>query len=149
MSDGTLRVVLDLNILISAYFFSRSDSPPRQILQAALDKRFIVLHSPDYRTDLVRAFSKQKFLTRITQINQTPQSIVDIITDLGVDVPSEVVPLDAVRDKDDAVILACAVGGNADYIVSGDHDLTVLKAYQNIPILIPIAFLTLLNQRVD
>lgn len=44
------------------------------------------------------------------------------------------IPSDAVRDKDDVHVLACAVGGQADYIVSGDEDLLTVGAYQGIPI---------------
>jgi predicted nucleic acid-binding protein len=32
------------------------------------------------------------------------------------------------------MILACAVGGKADYIVSGDKDLLTLISYAGIPI---------------
>jgi putative PIN family toxin of toxin-antitoxin system len=144
MSEQKLRVVLDLNILISAYFFSKPNSSPRRILEAALDEHFVMLHSPDYCTDLIKAFSKEKFVIRLAQINQTAQAIVDIIVDLGESVPAQAVPSDAVRDTDDVVILACAVGGNADYIVSGDQDLTVLNVYRDIAIITPAEFLAIL-----
>jgi predicted nucleic acid-binding protein len=49
-------------------------------------------------------------------------------------VPAEIPP-DVVRDSKDRAVLACAVGGKADYIVSGDEDLLVLSIYENIPIL--------------
>jgi predicted nucleic acid-binding protein len=39
----------------------------------------------------------------------------------------------------------CAIGGKADFIVSGDKDLTTLKIYRNIPILTPADFLLILN----
>lgn len=39
-----------------------------------------------------------------------------------------------VRDPDDDHVLACALAAQADLIVSGDKDLLVLGAYQNIPI---------------
>ena len=38
------------------------------------------------------------------------------------------------RDPDDDRILACAIAGQADLVVSGDSDLLNLKAYQRIPI---------------
>jgi len=50
-------------------------------------------------------------------------------------VESTEVPVDVVRDPKDRAVLECAVGGNADFIVSGDRDLLVLAAYQNIVIL--------------
>jgi predicted nucleic acid-binding protein len=45
------------------------------------------------------------------------------------------IPNGTVRDADDEAVLSCAIGGKADYIVSGDDDLLTLKVYQNIPII--------------
>jgi predicted nucleic acid-binding protein len=44
-------------------------------------------------------------------------------------------------DPDDNIVLACAAGGRADVIVSGDQDLVSLGAYENIPILTAAQFL--------
>jgi predicted nucleic acid-binding protein len=38
------------------------------------------------------------------------------------------------------MILACAVEGEADFIISGDHHLTGLKTYQSIRIIDPATF---------
>lgn len=38
------------------------------------------------------------------------------------------------RDPDDEAVIACALAARADLIVSGDHDLRVLKTYQRIRI---------------
>jgi predicted nucleic acid-binding protein len=50
-------------------------------------------------------------------------------------------------DPADNKFLACAVAGNADYIVSGDRDLFTLKQYQGAAILPPHAFLAVLQQK--
>lgn len=44
------------------------------------------------------------------------------------------------RDADDDMVLATALTGNADCLITGDKDLTDLKAFQNIPILKPAEF---------
>lgn len=44
------------------------------------------------------------------------------------------------RDPDDDMVLAMALTGNAECIVSGDKDLTDLKTFENIPILKPSEF---------
>ena len=51
----------------------------------------------------------------------------------------------ALRDPKDNPILACAVEGGADYIVTGDRDLLVLERFQGIPIVSPAAFAALLE----
>lgn len=45
------------------------------------------------------------------------------------------------RDPDDDLVLATALSGQADVIISGDKDLLVLKVHQGIPILSPRQFL--------
>lgn len=57
------------------------------------------------------------------------------------------VPLspDICRDPEDVKILGLAVAGSANYIVTGDKDLLVLKEFQGIPILNPRAFSSLLH----
>ena len=44
------------------------------------------------------------------------------------------------RNPDDDMVLATALSGNADCLVSGDKDLTEMKAFENIPILKPSDF---------
>jgi len=55
------------------------------------------------------------------------------------------VPEGSIRDPKDRIILACAIGGQADFMVSGDKDLNDLNVYEGIPILTPAQFLALLN----
>jgi uncharacterized protein len=43
------------------------------------------------------------------------------------------------------MVLACALDGNADYIVSGDSHLTDLREYRGIQIVRPAAFVALLD----
>jgi putative PIN family toxin of toxin-antitoxin system len=47
----------------------------------------------------------------------------------------------ACRDPKDDKFLSLAVSANAEYIVSGDHDLLVLNPFRNILILSPFEFL--------
>ena len=48
----------------------------------------------------------------------------------------ETVPLEetALRDPDDAAVLACALAARVDAIVSGDDDLHALGSYPGIPV---------------
>jgi len=51
------------------------------------------------------------------------------------------------RDADDDWVLATAVVGHADAIVTGDQDLLILKTHNGIPIVTPRDALTLLHAR--
>lgn len=50
------------------------------------------------------------------------------------------------RDKDDDIVLATAVAGKADVIVTGDDDLLALKKFRDIRILSPRQFLEFLDR---
>jgi putative PIN family toxin of toxin-antitoxin system len=39
------------------------------------------------------------------------------------------------RDSDDDMVIACAVAAKADFIVSGDKDLLVIKKYKSVRII--------------
>lgn len=49
------------------------------------------------------------------------------------------------RDPNDRIVLECALGGEASYIVSGDKDLLTLQHYNHIPILNASEFLDILG----
>jgi len=46
----------------------------------------------------------------------------------------------------DDMVISCAVEGEADFIISGDQDLTSLESYQGIKIVAPAAFLKLIEE---
>jgi len=58
------------------------------------------------------------------------------------------IPAVVVDDPDDDVVLACAVRGEADYIVSRDRHLRDLGVHQGIPIVPPERLLPILRGRV-
>ena len=50
------------------------------------------------------------------------------------------------RDPDDNVVLACAWEAQANYIVSGDKDITEISAFRGIPVFSPGEFMATLEQ---
>ncbi|MDR2577472.1 MAG: putative toxin-antitoxin system toxin component, PIN family [Chitinispirillales bacterium] len=49
------------------------------------------------------------------------------------------------RDADDDIYLECALSGQADYIVTGDTDLLILKEYRGIEIVNASQYLEIVN----
>jgi predicted nucleic acid-binding protein len=71
---------------------------------------------------------------------------VTVMAKYGVLVESTV-PVDAVpADPDDNAIIAAAVEGKAQYIVSGDKHLKALKEFQGIQVVDPADFARLLRE---
>jgi predicted nucleic acid-binding protein len=52
-------------------------------------------------------------------------------------------------DEPDNRILECALEGQADFIISGDHHLTDLRNYQGIKIVDPATFLELIARLLE
>ena len=133
-----IRAVLDTNIMISALLW---DGLPGQILQAAFNELIEVLLTEALLNELIDTLSRNKFAAQLVQRQMTVNSIADQYRSAAIFVDPADIPKDAVRDPKDHMVLACAVGGKVDYIVSGDNDLLVIGSYGGVAIVPPDLFL--------
>jgi putative PIN family toxin of toxin-antitoxin system len=121
-------VFLDTNVLISAFAarglcadLMRLLLTEHELLTGEVnltELRRVLLHrfgAPEARVDEVEA------LLRDHTVIPTPSSLLPV----------------AVRDADDAWVLASAVAGAADLLVTGDQDLLVVAADAPLPIVTP------------
>lgn len=69
------------------------------------------------------------------KINQSPENLLAEITPAFVVIRPTPLTQPVCRDPDDDEVLACAFTARANFIVSGDADLLMLKAYEGIDIL--------------
>ena len=85
---------------------------------------------------LSEVIRRTKFTRRMEKVRRTPEEVVAAFRATTQLVEAAViVPPAALRDPDDAAVLACAVAAHADFIVSGDKDLLSLGAFEGIPII--------------
>lgn len=138
-----MRVVLDTNILISSFFYG---GLPRQVYNAALQKQYRVLYSDALTAELRRVLAYEKFRDRLARTSQTIDDLVEAFSIVGERVNAATVPENVVRDRKDSAIIACAVGGRADYIVTGDLDVLTLEHYEGVHIVTPADFLDILGR---
>lgn len=120
-----LRVVFDSNVYISAVLF---DGPPRQILNAARQKKIVLVSSDEIINETARKL-KEKFLWPEFRVEQ----FVDQISKVA-EISSTKEKIKVIADDADNRILECAIAGSANIIISGDNHLLKLKVYKNIPI---------------
>ena len=121
-----IKVVLDTNILISSIFWSGA---PHKIVELALQQRIQNFSSVEILGELQSVLAED-FDVPLARIR-------DILRDvLGYSqiVKAPPMKINALRDANDTHIVACALGANARYIVTGDKDLLVLGAYRGIKI---------------
>jgi putative PIN family toxin of toxin-antitoxin system len=140
-----VRVVFDTNVFVSA--FIQPKSPPGQLLAKLIQgDGFELVLSACILDEIRRALRHPKVRKRI----KLDDDDLDLrVTMLGLLSTTVTASSDAVsgvsRDADDDAILAAAVEGCADYIVTGDQDLLAIGDYQSIRIVTPRAFLQRLN----
>jgi putative PIN family toxin of toxin-antitoxin system len=138
-----LKTVLDTNVLVSA-LLSEAGIPNQVLRQAGLTYQLFisneileeaeeVLHRPRIRE------RGQLTEDRIRQFLAILQTVAGIVPNP----PSLQVIED---DPDDNIILGCALGAQADYLVSGDMHLKRLGSYEGIRIVSPSEFLVAIKE---
>jgi len=120
-------VVVDTNLFVSGSIIKHGI--PYQLLMAWRSGSFLLLISEEQRTELEDVLHRPEIAQKY-RLSQ--QEIADLL--LLVDNTAPQVPLRRrlpvkVRDPKDAHLLAAALGGKADYLVTGDEDLLVLNGH--------------------
>ena len=126
------RAVIDTNIWVSGLIWH---GPPRVFVQRILSRQ---LHSI-VSAEMVAEFQRVLNYPRISSV-LLKRGLVAAILQCKSDWSRSWLCRHRCRhpyagDPDDDAILACALAGAADVIVSGDSDLLVLAQYQGIQIL--------------
>lgn len=81
------------------------------------------------------ALQYPRFATRLAAKGETPDSLmVRFRAAFHEAIPARVARPPELRDHDDLHVLACAVGVQADAIVTGDKDLLTMKSFEGIRI---------------
>ena len=130
-----VRVVFDVNVLISALLFK--DSVPRQSVDKALEFGEILLSLP-LLDELNDVLGRDKFKRYITDAERIRFVAALVRQSTLIDVH---VQLKVCRDPRDDKFLELGIEGQADYLVSGDDDLLSLNPFRGIPIVTPREFL--------
>jgi putative PIN family toxin of toxin-antitoxin system len=128
-----VRAVFDTNVLVAAFLTEGVCS--KLLVRARRAECELILS-----TDIIQEF--ERILHR--KFSVSPSEIADakkVLAEATLEVCRLVSGIEPVcRDPDDDKILACAQQVSADYIVTGDEDLLVIKRYGAIQIVAPREF---------
>ena len=141
-----IRVVLDTNVLVSALL--APDSPPARILELALEGGLRLVSSPGIIKEIGLVFQYPRLKKSMKKHRLTDEEVADTllkILKIATITPGAEIAQGVSQDPADNMILSCAVEGQADFIISGDHHLTDLGAFQGVRIVNPAAFLNLIE----
>jgi len=136
-----VKLVLDTNILISALL--TKNTPPDQLYQAWVQGAFDLVSSDWQLEELKRVLGYKKLRPFIRE--HEASLLIENLDSIAIMV-ADLVPITASPDPDDNWIIATAIAGEADMIVSGDKsDLLSLGSVQGIGIVNPRTALGVLN----
>ena len=120
-SGGALRAVVDTNIFVSGLI--TADGIPYQLLEAWRAGAFVLLVAHPQREELERVLKRPIFSQRYGLTEERIDYWLLLVDALGLSVSVRRRLPVHVRDRRDDHILAAALGGHADYLVTGDKDI--------------------------
>ena len=138
-----IRAVLDTNVFVSAALSKNANSPTRETLDRWKRDEFVLLICTSLAEEIV-----EKLLDR----HVDNEKVVDLVKTLAdwaewVEVPAEKIE-SLLSDPDDNVIVACAVEGGANYLVTYDPHFDSLQGeYRGVKIVKAIPFLDVLRKQ--
>ena len=140
-----IRIVIDTNIFVR--YLIRPSAAIKELLEVRwLSDQVQVVTAPELVAELTEVLQRPKILAYIQP--QEAQVILETIRRKAELLP----PLGTVppytRDPKDDKFVACAIIGNAQYLVSVDEDILVLQQVGSVQIVTPFTLLPLLDQTV-
>jgi putative PIN family toxin of toxin-antitoxin system len=133
-----MKVVLDLNIFVSSFFWKGN---PRKIFDRVTNGLDELFTTDEILQEVAVVLSRKKFDLNKKEI----EDYIKIIESYSI----KIIPRNEIeeicRDKDDDKILQCGLEGNVDFIITGDDDLLVLEKYKDIRIVKPKEYLDILG----
>ncbi len=136
-----IRAVLDVNVLASGSL--KAPTPPGLLLDIWQAGSFRLIISAHILTNLRRALAKTYFQRRLTAAETI--AFLTLLRQEAILAPI-IVPVQGIApDAEDDLVLATAVSGQADYLVTGDAAFQDLHSYRGIQIVSPRAFLGVLT----
>ena len=132
-----MKIIFDTNVLIAALI-------ARGVCHELLE-HCVVRHEL-FTSEFILSETQEKLIEKFGYTAELAAEAVSVLRSrMKVVTPSRL-ESQVCRDPDDDNILAAALSGNCDCIITGDKDLLVLKAYEGIEIFTPRDFLD--NERI-
>ena len=137
-----LRAVFDTNVFVSSSLSKNSNSPTRELLQRWKNGEFTLVICDQIAKELAeklfeRGIGFDAIEEQLTALAQAAEWVI---------VPNEKIE-NLLSDPDDNIIVACAVEGKANYLVTYDPHFNPLNGeYKGIKILKAIPFLEVLRK---
>lgn len=130
-----LKVCLDSNVLVSGMLFRHGN--PYKIISTWTKDQFELIISQGMLEEIFRSIKRVRQHTKIKASESYIQNTLWLLRRQKIVKPVKKSAI-KIRDPKDNLIISTAISGNADYLITGDNDLLVLKKHQKLKPLIII-----------
>lgn len=134
-----MKVVVDTNVLISGFLWQ--GTPKKTIDKFRFNESYELILSPEllheFETKLLKRFRIAPTIVKqwMDELARYAELVIPNYT------------TKVCRDEKDNMVLDTTLAGKGEFIVTGDKDLLSLGIYQNIKIVTPSEFLSILNKQ--
>jgi len=127
-----LKLVLDTNIIISAFFWEGNEA---ELIRKIEENKIKLFINKEILNEIESVLKRPKFKILLDKTNQTPEHILAKIISLSyLVIAPKLKKIILKDDPSDDKFIECAINAKAGYIVSGDKHLLKLRKYKGIRI---------------
>jgi len=134
---NTRKIVIDTNLFLSVFAFRGQMG--NLIIDLVIAQKLTLYVSPALKQEIKRKFD----FFHVS--NTVSEEVMEFLNTKGMLIVPNIT-IEQSRDAKDNFLLELSEAGNADYLVTRDEDLLILKKWKNTEIIKPENFLPLLRK---
>jgi putative PIN family toxin of toxin-antitoxin system len=143
MAVRKIRIILDTNWYVSATINKKSR---RTLYELITNKNVVIIFSSELMNEYNHVIKRDKF-KKVIKPQQANRFINLVLPNLeNIEIKAD---LSGSRDLSDNFLLSLSLDGKADYLVTGDMDLLILKSSGSTKIITLIDFLAIISPQTQ
>ncbi len=139
-----MRLVLDTNVVVSALVWGGG---PYKLIEAAAAGDIELVTSPALLAEPRDVLGREHLASRLAQQRSSVEEAIALYAEPAISVSPLATPRAVPGDADDDHVIAAAVAGSAEFVVTGDRHVLSVGSHQGISIVSAAAAVALLEAR--